>query len=159
MSELTFATAGSNIERTLNLNDPADPSAKAGAAVFIETIREVEEAEADNGRSHPVAVRAWVLDGPQAGGHEEDLWVFAKGVRDKISKEPGAKTAGRLEIYKKYGSDKIGLTNLTPEQMKLAQAKNEELKSTDASAAPASGRTAESVLGDSSGKDDTPPPF
>lgn len=155
MSELTFASAG-GVERTISF-DVDNPSVKAEAAIFFETIREVTEREADNGASHPIAVRAWILDGPDAGAYEEDLWVFPKGIRSKIDAKPGAKTAGRLEVYKAYGTPKVGLTSLTPEQMKLAQAKNDELKPTDASAAPASGKAAASVVGSSAGDDDKPP--
>lgn len=135
MSELTFATSG-GVERDFSLS-VEDPSVRAGAAVFFEVVREVTERDADDGKSHPLAVRAWVLDGPKAGTHEDDLWIWPKGIRDKIGdKTPGAKAAGRLEIYKSRGQDRVGLTALTDEQRKLAEAKNTELKNGNA-AAPA----------------------
>lgn len=128
MSELTFATAG-GAERVFNFK-VEDPSVRAGAAVFFEVVREVTERDADEGKGHPLAVRAWVLDGPKAGTVEEDLWIWPKGIRDQIGdKTPGAKAAGRLEIYKNRGQDRVGLTAMTDEQRKLAEAKNEELKS------------------------------
>jgi hypothetical protein len=133
MSELTFAGGGA-AERAIEFNVD-NSSVTAGAAVFFETIREVTDRECQGG-GHPIAVRAWVLDGPDAGAYEDDLWVFPKGIRSKINPAPGAKTAGRLETYKAYGTPKVGLTNLTDEQRQLAEAKNAELK--NGGGAPAS---------------------
>lgn len=138
MSELTFATAG-GVERDFEFT-VENESVKAGAAVFFEVVREVTEKDTQDG-AHPIEVKAWVLDGPQAGTYEDSLWVFPKGMRDKIgNKTPGARAAGRLEIYKSRGQDRVGLTSCTTEQMALAKAKNEELKA--GGSAPAGGGAA-----------------
>lgn len=133
MSELTFAGAG-GAERAISF-EVDNPSVVAGAAIFFETIREVTDRDCQGG-GHPVAVKAWILDGPEAGAYEDDLWVFPKGVRSKINAAPGSKTAGRFEVYKAYGTPKVGLTTMTDEQRKLAEAKNEEIKA-GASSTPA----------------------
>lgn len=123
--DLTFAGAGA-AERTISF-EVDNPSVKAEAAIFFETIGEVTDRDCQGG-GHPIAVKAWILDGPEAGAFEDDLWVFPKGVRSKINPAPGSKTAGRFEVYKAYGTPKVGLTTLTDKQMELAQAKNAELK-------------------------------
>lgn len=158
MSELTFASAG-GAERTIDFNVD-NPSVKAEAAIFFETIREVSDRDCQGG-GHPIAVRAWVLDGPEAGAYEEDLWVFPKGVRSKINPAPGSRTAGRFEVYKAYGTPKVGLTTMTDEQRKLAEAKNKELQTVGVPGqqdAPTQSAAAGSVLGSSAGSDE-PAPF
>lgn len=142
MSELTFAGAG-GAERAISF-EVDNPSVVAGAAIFFETIREVTDRDCQGG-GHPVAVKAWILDGPEAGAYEDDLWVFPKGVRSKINAAPGSKTAGRFEVYKAYGTPKVGLTTMTDEQRKLAEAKNAELKNGGGATAPASAPTSDSA--------------
>lgn len=134
MSELTFASAGGDTERAIDL----DAAAREGAGVFFETLREVEEHDTQDG-AHPIEVKAWVLDGEQAGAYDDKMWIFPKGMRDKVNKEPGGRTAARLEVYKARGRDCLGLTAMSSEQRKLAQAKNEEI---NAGGSKASSKTA-----------------
>ncbi len=122
MSELTFAGAGGDTDRAIDL----EAAARESAGVFFETIREVDEHDTQDG-AHPIEVKAWVLDGEQAGAHDPKLWIFPKGMRDKINKEIGGRSAGQLELYKARGRECLGLTSMNSEQRKLAQAKNEEL--------------------------------
>jgi hypothetical protein len=137
MSELTFAGAGGDTDRAIDL----DAAARESAGIFFETVRVVEEKDTQDG-AHPIEVKAWVLDGEQAGAHDPSMWIFPKGMRDKLNKEPGGRSAGQLEIYKGRGNREfIGLTSMSAEQRKLAQAKNEELN-TGGSAAKAAPDTA-----------------
>ncbi len=123
MSELTFAGAGGDTDRAIDL----EAAARESAGVFFETIREVDEHDTQDG-AHPIEVKAWVLDGEQAGAYDEKMWIFPKGMRDKVNKEPGGRSAGQLELYKGRGNRQfLGLTSMNADQRKLAQAKNEEL--------------------------------
>jgi hypothetical protein len=127
---MAFKSATASVESAIDLT----ASASRGDGLFMRFIRVVEEKETQDGQN-PLEVDAWLLDGPDAGTFQEKMWIFPSGMRNKIDTTVGANSAGRLEIYKARGRDCLGLTSLTPEQVKAAEAKDEELSGS--SAAPA----------------------
>lgn len=122
-----FKAASSGVEQEIDWKEQA----KHGTAVFFRTRRIVTEQTckgSNHPTGHPVEVEAWLLDGPNAGQYVESIWVQAAGMVSKLDTDPNGHSAGQLEQYKNSaGGISVGLTEMTPAQHALAEAKDGEL--------------------------------